>query len=493
MIDYHTFCQIKSMAQQQQLTPAQIAAALNLDGKTVKKWLTIDRFEPRHRTPRSSCLDPHKATITRLLDRHPYSAVQIWRMLREQGYTGGYTMVKEHVRRVRPRHKPAYLTLSFAPGQCAQADWGQAGVVHLASTSRRLYFFVMVLAYSRMLYVEFSFRQSMEHFLAAQRHAFEFFGGVPQTIMVDNCKTAILSHPRGEPAVLHPHYADFARHYSFTIKACNVRAPNEKGQVEKAVDYIKQNLLNGLDLSRIAAVQAEATAWRDQIANQRLHRQTGKRPIELFAGERKQLQPLPPTPYDCGISRPINSNSQFRVRFDGNSYSVPAPYASTKDSTLRAYPDQILLYHQGTLIATHPRSYERGQDYEHPDHPKPLLQQRRKAADQILLRQFFALGPEADTYYRGLAERRFNPMIHVRQIMALSQRYGLDQVKTVLQDAVHYQAFSADYIANLLEQRQRIAGPSSPLHLTRNQDLLDLQLDPPNLDIYPNPTTENQP
>ena len=357
MIDYHTFSQIQSMGHHDRLSAHQIAAALNLDIKTVKKWLSIDRYEPRKAARRPSCLDAHKATIKRLLERHDYTAVQLLRLIAQQGYTGSYTTLKAYVREIRRPKRTAFLTLSFVPGECAQIDWGQAGVVQLATTRRRLYFLAAVLCHSRMLYVEFSFRQSMEHFLSCQRHAFEYFDGVPEKVMVDNCKTAVISHPRGGPAVIHPRYADFAAHYDFEVVACNVRSPHEKGQVENAVAYIKKNLLNGLDLSGLAIVQAEADTWRDKVANVRLHRRTGKRPVDLFEVERQHLRALPMCPSDCGVSYTLSSNSQFRISFDANLYSVPAQYASVRRLTLRAYPDELIIYHQGELIARHARSH----------------------------------------------------------------------------------------------------------------------------------------
>ena len=152
MIDYEMFCKIKQY-QQNVLTPGQIAEQLALDDRTVKKWLEQDRFCQRKKADRKSKLDPYKDHISRLLNNHSYSAIQIFQQLKEQGFTGGYTIVKDYVRRVRPVRKPAFLKLSFAPGECAQVDWGSYGSVKVGSTYRRLSFFVMVLCYSRLMYL----------------------------------------------------------------------------------------------------------------------------------------------------------------------------------------------------------------------------------------------------------------------------------------------------------------------------------------------------
>jgi Integrase core domain len=119
-------------------------------------------------------------------------------------------------------------TLAFAPGECAQVDWGCAGSMAVGSTRRRLSFFVMVLCYSRLCYLEFSLGEATEHFLSAHQNAFQFLGGVPLKVLIDNPKTAVLKHPSGEKPLFHPRYLDFAAHYGFEPRACNVRRPNEK-------------------------------------------------------------------------------------------------------------------------------------------------------------------------------------------------------------------------------------------------------------------------
>src|SRR4029450_11615422 len=125
-----------------------------------------------------------KPQIVQMLEKYPYSAAQVFQRLREQGFDGGYSIVKAYVRTVRPKRQPAFLKLAFAPGECAQAAWGSVGSVRVGQTSRRLSFFVMVLCYSRLLYVEFTLSQAMEHFLACHQHACEFFCGLPHKIMM---------------------------------------------------------------------------------------------------------------------------------------------------------------------------------------------------------------------------------------------------------------------------------------------------------------------
>ena len=228
MIDYHRFCQIKHLQAHDGLNASQIAQAVSLDRRTVAYWLTQEHFHPRKPRPHASKLDPFKPDIVRLLERHPYSAAQVFQRLREHSFDGSYELVKAYVRTVRPRRQAAFLTLAFAPGECAQVDWGAFGSVPVGQTHRQLSFFVMVLCHSRMLYVEFTVSQTMEHFLACHQHAFDFFGGIPRKVMVDNLKSAVLKRAVGDAPVLNPKYLDFATHHGFTITPCNVGKGNGK-------------------------------------------------------------------------------------------------------------------------------------------------------------------------------------------------------------------------------------------------------------------------
>ncbi|HRZ58072.1 MAG TPA: IS21 family transposase [Candidatus Paceibacterota bacterium] len=483
MIDYHTFCEVHRLVEQEHLSLGQIACRLHLAYQTVEKWAGRSTFQKAQMPKRPSKLDTFKGQILAWLQRHPYTAQQVFQQLKAQGYAGGYSILKEFVRQVRPVHKPAYLKLEFAPGECAQVDWGSFGPITVGSTRRRLSFFVMVLCYSRLMYVEFTLSEGMEQFLTCHRHALEFFGSVPRKVMIDNLKVGVLQHPLGQSAQFHPRYLDFAAHYGFQPVACTVKRANEKGRVESAVGYVKKNFLHGLDLPGFVAVNPAARQWLDTVANVRLHRETRRKPLEHFAEEKPHLKPLALVPYDCAVVRPSGANGCCRVVLDTNRYTVPPLYASQKLS-LKLYPDQLLIYHQEKLIATHVRSYDRRRDIQNPDHVQELVTQRQRARDQTLLLAFLQLGPQAELYARKLQEKRLHAPHHIQKIVALSQSYGPDKVVRALQDALSFEAYGCEYIANILEQRQRLPVTPSALHLTHRQDLLDLDLPPADLTPY---------
>ena len=483
MIDYETYVQIRNYFTRDYLKYSQIANKLGLDQRTVAIWANEQRYRSRKTTMRKSKLDSFKNHIIQMLEKHPYTARQIYQRITEDGFKGGITIVEDYVRKIRPPKIKAYLKLEFAPGECAQVDWGSYGTVRVGSTTRRLSFFVMVLCHSRMMYVEFTVSQTMEHFLGCHQNAFHFFGSVPKKIMVDNLKSAVLKRTVGCAPVFNPGYLDFANYYGFSIVACNVGKGNEKGRVENAVGYVKKNLLNGLDISDFSVMEPVAERWLDTIANVRTHGETGKRPLDMFKEELSHLGQLPAAPYDIGQISQVRASPQYRISLDGNRYTVPAQLAGVR-LTLKKYQNRICLYHGNDLVARHARSYDRKQDIQNLDHSKTLLAQRKKAADQAIYMRFLTLSNKAKEYYQQLEQRRINPFHHIRKIVALSEIYPKEQIALAIEDAIKFDAFSSEYITNILEQRVRLTKEPGALHVTRSSDLLDITIDPPDLSVY---------
>jgi hypothetical protein len=301
--------------------------------------------------------------------------------------------------------------------------------------------------------------------------------------MIDNLKTGVTEHLAGCAPVFNARYLDYARHCGFTISACNVAKGNEKGRVENGVGYVKKNFLNGLELTDFSAINPAALLWLETVANVRLHSETRQRPVDMFEQEKAHLLPLNPATYDIGIISTVRVNKQFRVAFDANHYSVPVNYVGIR-VTLKAYPDRLCIYHAEQLIARHDRSYDRHKDIEDPNHPKELVTQRRNANEQRLLLRFLALTPKASAYHASLMARRLNWRNHIAKINALAEIYGDQATGRAIEDGLAFDAFSCEYITNLLEARARALPEASPLQLTRRQDLLELDLEKPDLSLY---------
>ena len=486
MIDYHTYHQIRHLRQEERLSGAQIAAKLGVHRDTVRKWMKREKYARRAaavETRRASKLDGFKGTIGRLLAAHRYTAQQIFQRLQAEGYAGGYTIVKEHVRTVRPPEREAFLHLSFAPGQCAQVDFGEWGGVRVGNTRRRLSFFVMVLCWSRKLFLEFTLGQSQEWWHHCHRAAFEYFGCVPREIMHDNPKVAVLEHPYGGEPVFNRAYLDLADHYGFRPLACAPRKGNEKGRVESGVKYVKQNFLAGLEITDFAPMNPAGRIWQETVANVRIHGETKRRPVDMFAEELAQLQPLPVNPYDTCVVRSASVSNQCRVVVDTNRYSVPPRYASSQ-LILKLYADRLRLFDGEKLVAEHVRCFERRQDVKDPDHEQILLLGREQARHQKILLRFLELCPQAQAYCEQLTERRLNVRHHIQKIVALSESFGAEKAARAIADAHELGAYGENYIANLLEQRERFLPEPGALQLTRRSDLLEVELPAPDLSPY---------
>ena len=257
----------------------------------------------------------------------------------------------------------------------------------------------------------------------------------------------------------------------------------EKGRVENGVGYVKKNLLAGLELADFTAMQPAATLWVDTLANVRIHETTHQRPIERFEDERAHLRRLNPAGFDLARVCSVRATKQFRVPLDSNHYSVPARYAG-QPLTLKAYADRLCIYDADQLVARHPRSMDRHQDIEDPEHAQQLLVQRKSAREQRLLVHFLALSPRAQAYREGLEAKRVNARVHLRKILALAELHGKEALARALDDGLELQAFSAEYIANILAARRRIGPEPAALQLTRRADLLELELPEPDLSIY---------
>jgi transposase len=179
MITYHQFHHIKSLQQHGQ-SAGQIASQVGISEKTARLWMSREHYQSsRPAKPQTSKLDPCKDRIAELLAQYSsYTAQQIFQKLQEEdNYQGSYTLVKEYLRKIRPRKSQIYDSLIFAPGEVAQVDFGECGLTEVGNTRRKLYVFVMVLGYSRLMFIEFILRQNLECFLSCHRHAFEAIGG----------------------------------------------------------------------------------------------------------------------------------------------------------------------------------------------------------------------------------------------------------------------------------------------------------------------------
>lgn len=329
-----------------------VARAYGLDRKTVRAWRRRGQYAARSARPVVSQLDAFRTWIAARAPEVDYNASVLHRELRERGFTGSVIIVRRALVPLRAVATPtATVRFETAPGEQGQVDFGQARV-WIADERVAAQIFVMTLGYSRRCYPVAFERQRLREWLAGHEQAFQHFGGVPDTVVMDNAKAMVLSHTRGA-ITWHPTYADFAGYYGFRPWACAPYRPQTKGKVESGVKYVVRNALAGKRFHSWAHLNAWLLEWATTIADQRVHGTTHEVPAERFAQE--ALTPLdsrPPYAFTHIRERIVASDAL--VSIDGSRYSVPAHLAGST-VTVREHATDFTIWQQDTLVATHAR------------------------------------------------------------------------------------------------------------------------------------------
>ena len=343
-----------------------ITRRLKLSRKTVRRMLArVPAPSPPPSTPRPSLLDAYVPEIRRLLDDTPeLTTPAILDRLRPLGYTGGVSILRDRVSKLRPRApKEAFLTLDFKPGEAFQIDWADFGFA-LPGCPRRVSAFVMVACYSRYLYLEFALSQAMGTFLRCMERGLPFFG-VAEADIFDNMKTVVLSHTP-HATVFNPRFLEYARARGFAAVACNPRRGNEKGRVERPVGFMRSRFWPGRRFVDLLDLNTQAARWRDEIANHRVHDVTGKVPALVFRHEEQpRLRPVPDTKFNVDDLDTQTVTKMFRVGFDRNRYSVPWRLES-QTVLVRADDDTIRVFLGDKRVAIHRRSWNPTLKRRHP-------------------------------------------------------------------------------------------------------------------------------
>lgn len=339
------------------LSISEIARLTGRNRRTVRKYLSSSMTRPQYRQqkPRESKLSPYVAYLEARLKQGAWNATVLLRELREQGYTGGYTILKDWLSPQREAAKTvATRRFETAPGQQAQVDWGSVGFIELPDRTRLdLSAFVMTLGYSRAMHAELCVDEQLPALLRAHEAAFQAFGGVPAEIVYDNMRTVLQGYdPRGEPR-WHPVLRDFAAYWGFRPWVCQPYRPQTKGKVERGIGYLKGNFLCGREATSLEDLQAQLRAWLGQVANRRVHGTTHRWIPEAWEEEKPKLQPLGtrcPYPYVPEVTRKVATDAF--VDYGTNRYSVPWQHVG-HEVQVRQADERIEILHGGAVIAQH--------------------------------------------------------------------------------------------------------------------------------------------
>ena len=358
----------------QGLTVSAIARELGLDRKTVRKSIARGLEPPVYgpRQPRKRLLDPFVLYLRERVTAYPgLTGRRLLRELRERGYEGGYTAVTDMVREIRPA-RPRVFEVRFEtpPGAQAQVDFAQFQLQFAdePAMTRIVWLFSFVLGFSRLIWARFVLHQDMQTVLRCHMAAFDAIGGIPDEILYDRMKTAVIGEADGS-IVYNRALIDFARHHGFQPKACRPYRAKTKGKVERPYRYIREDFFLARSFRNLDDLNAQLRHWLDIVANPRVHATTQRVVNAAFAEEKPHLKMLPLAPFRSVLKLERRVSHEGMVSVGGNLYSVPD---ATRKRIVEVHTlaDEVRIFEDGALIAAHPVQEGRNQRRVAPGHRK---------------------------------------------------------------------------------------------------------------------------
>jgi transposase len=449
--------QVKQLYEVEKLSQRQVATQLGISRKTVLRILGEGGVR---KLLQETIFKPYERLVQEWYKEYPFLRVtQVYERLKGYGYSGGYDTVKVHTQSLRRKKKRWFHELEFLPGEEAQVDW-----MEWRFPFGIFYGFVLILAYSRYLYVHFYPRHSLEFFLDGHLRAFREMAGVAHRHRYDNLRSVVLS--RTPELTFNPQFLDFVRHYGFSVHPCTPGRANEKGRVERVIRDIK-DFLRITPCQDRTEVNLKVSAWRLE-RNQRVHRSTERRPIDLLKEEK--LIPLPQISYSPHQLILAQVSKTGFVEFDTNRYSVPSSFSETPCELL-LYPDQVEIWVKGKRVALHPRSFDRKQKIEHPTHRERLLQItphfKTKRIHQLMNR----MDKSVSSFLQEAEAEGQDPMEVAHELFKLLIQTSKAVFLSAIREANGLKIYKVKYLQSLLQPSHH--RPDQPVH-PQNHQLLTI-------------------
>ena len=467
--------------------PGTIARQLHVHHGTVARVLAQAGL-PRIGLPvRPSRIDPYLPFIRGTLEKFPtLTASRLYAMVRERGYGGG----PDHFRHVIACHRPrpmaeAYLRLTTLPGEQGQVDWGHFGQLTIGRARRPLMAFVMVLSFSRALFLRFFLNASLENFLRGHAAAFAAWNGLPRILLYDNLKSVVLER-QGDAIRFHPTLLEFAAHYRFDPRPVPVARGNEKGRVERAIRYVRDSFFAGRAFVDLDDLNAKAEAWCSSIAaNRRCPEDHNLSVREAFAVEAPRLLTLPNNPFPLYESLPVSAGKTPYVRFDLNDYSIPHTHVR-RTLTLLADLQEVRIFDGTHLLASHARNYDKGSQVEKLAHVESLVAHKRAARRHRATNHLIAAAPASQSLLLRAAERGHNLGSITASLMQFLARYGAAELQAAITEALARNVPHPNAVRLALERRreQRHKLPPVSINLPERVRARDTPVRSHPLDTY---------
>ena len=343
----------------QGLSVSAIARKVGCDRKTVRKYLELGLEAPVYgpRQPRAGVIAPYERYLHERVQAFPdLSGARLLREIREMGYDGGYTAVTDFLREVRPPRQTQFQRrFETPPGRQAQVDFAEFTVAFTDEPGvvRKVWLFSMVLGHSRWLWGRFVASQNLQSVLRCHIAAFEAMGGVPEEILYDRMKTAVIGEDEAGVITYNASLVALLNHYGALPRACQPYRARTKGKVERPFRYIRQDFFLARTFRNMDDLNAQFESWRTDVANPRVHATTRRMVDDAFAEERPFLQSLPMLPYNAVLTVERRVSKDGMISVGGNFYSVPDT-ARRRTLEVQHHATELRIFEDGALIAHHP-------------------------------------------------------------------------------------------------------------------------------------------
>ncbi len=464
-----------------------IARHLHVHHGTVERVLRQSGLPVARKICRPSIVDPYRDFITESLKKHPrLQASRLYQMIKQRGYPGGPDHFRHIVACMRPPPPAeAYLRLRTLPGEQAQVDWGHFGKLTIGRGVRPLQAFVMVLSWSRKIFLRFFLDQRMSCFLTGHVEAFSAFGGVPRVCLYDNLRSAVLER-RGEAIRFNPTLLDFAAHYRYEPRPVAPYRGNEKGRVERAIRYVRGSFFAARSFEGLDDLNRQAKQWSETVADDRLCPEDRSFTVrEAFQQERPRLLDLPGDPFPTEDRVETRVRKTPYVRYDRNDYSVPAKLAR-RPVVVLASERKVRILDGDEVVAVHERSFDTGAQIEDPAHLAELVGRKREAREARGLDRLHQAAPSSGELMVRLAERGSNLGSATASLLRLLAHYGPIPLEEAIAEALEHKAPHPSSVRHILERNVAAQGrmPILPLPLPEDPRVRNLIVRPHDLGTY---------
>jgi len=410
----------------------------------------------KDRVIRASKLDPFVGQINKLLEKYPkITGQRLFEEIRDAGYTGGISILRERLGKLRPRpKKEPIVRFETEPGRQGQMDWSPYTIDFVRTGKSKVNCFSYILGFSRRHYIDLTERRDFFTLIRRHQDAFAHFKGVPKQCLYDSEKTVVLRWEAGKP-VFNPSFSAFITHYCCRPIACRRGRAQTKGKIEAPFQFVEKNLLNGRTFQDLDDLKACARWWLRERSDPHIHDTTGRPPLELFLEqEQNALQPLPSHPYDASEVALRVCDLDGYIEFETNRY--PVPYEHVADIlTMKATEHEIFIYSAELALLVRHERVQAG-SVRTLDSGQIHGARKIRYGLEPVRDQFMALGEHSEQFLNGLKDRHpKNCGFHARYILRQKQTYHCDDINKAIAHACRYHAYDCKAIERILKAKAR--------------------------------------